>query len=182
MSYASVDKLQKMLATEVFGYAADKKKASGRALGTLVEIITFYTLCAWKLRDAIAIERAIPEFANLDIIHNVEFSLHPIMERHTVSLHPLDLPVTSRKLINAGAPIAAGHTTKSQQLVTSKHVMRNAAVISKDDQGFTTANLSSMGCQGLRRRAGESPRCSICDLRVQACGGRRGYEERAADH
>jgi hypothetical protein len=55
LSYASVDKLQKMLAAEVFGYAADKKKASGRALGTLVEIITFYTLCAWKLRDAIAI-------------------------------------------------------------------------------------------------------------------------------
>jgi NADH-quinone oxidoreductase subunit E len=43
-SYASVDKLQNMLATEVFSYAKDKKKASGRALGTLVEIVTFYTL------------------------------------------------------------------------------------------------------------------------------------------
>ncbi|MCK4342378.1 MAG: hypothetical protein KAY37_11725 [Phycisphaerae bacterium] len=148
MSYASVDKLQKMLAAEVFGYAADKKKASGRALGTLVEIITFYTLCAWQLRDAIAIERAIPEFANPDIIHNVEFSLHPIIERHTVSLEPLHLPVTSRKLVKAGAPIAAGHTAKSQELVTSKHVMRNAAVISKGDHGFTTANLSSMDAEG----------------------------------
>lgn len=148
MSYTSVDKLQKMLAAEVFGYAADKKKASGRALGTLVEMITFYTLCAWKLRDAIAIERPIPEFANPDIIHNVEFSLHPIVGMRSVSIKPLDLPVTSRKLVKAGAPIAAGQTAKSQQLVTSKHVMRNAAVISKDDQGFTTANLSSMDAKG----------------------------------
>lgn len=92
MSFASVDKLQKMLAAEVFGYAADKKKASGRALGTLVEIITFYTLCAWKLRDAIAIERPIPEFANPDIIHNVEFSLHPIVGVRSVSIRPLDCP------------------------------------------------------------------------------------------
>jgi hypothetical protein len=28
LTYASVDKLQNMLATEVFGYAKDKKKAS----------------------------------------------------------------------------------------------------------------------------------------------------------
>jgi hypothetical protein len=46
LAYPSVDKLQNMLAAEVFGYAADRKKASGRALGTLVEIVTFYTLCA----------------------------------------------------------------------------------------------------------------------------------------
>jgi hypothetical protein len=40
-----------MLASEVFGYMIDKKKASGRALGTLIEIVTFYTLCAWGLTD-----------------------------------------------------------------------------------------------------------------------------------
>ncbi len=148
MSYPSVDKLQKMLAAEVFGYAADKKKASGRALGTLVEIITFYTLCAWKLRDAIAIERPIPEFANPGIVHNVEFSLHPIVGTYSVSIKPLDLPITSRKLIKAGAPITEAHTEKKKDLVTSKHVMRNAAVISKDDQGFITANLSSMDATG----------------------------------
>jgi len=144
LSYASVDKLQKMLATEVFGYAADKKKASGRALGTLVEIITFYTLCAWDLRDAIAIEKPIPEFANPDIIHNVEFSLHPNIRTRSVSIKPLDLPITSRKLINAAGPMEAGHTAKSQQLVSKDHVMRNAAVIATSDHGFTTANLSSM--------------------------------------
>ena len=49
MAYPSVDRLQNMLAKEVFHYAKDVKKASGRALGTLVEIITFYSLKSWGL-------------------------------------------------------------------------------------------------------------------------------------
>jgi hypothetical protein len=39
MAYESVDQLQKTLAETVFTYAEDKKKAAGRALVTLVEII-----------------------------------------------------------------------------------------------------------------------------------------------
>ena len=42
MSYESVDALQRTLTASVFQYAADKKKAAGRALGTLVEIVTFH--------------------------------------------------------------------------------------------------------------------------------------------
>lgn len=49
MSYQSVDKLQLTLAKKVFHYAKDAKKASGRALGTMVEIITFYLLKDWGL-------------------------------------------------------------------------------------------------------------------------------------
>ena len=54
----------------MFSYAIDRKKAAGRALSTLVEIVTFYTLRAWDLRDHIVIERPVPEFANPDIVHN----------------------------------------------------------------------------------------------------------------
>ena len=78
MVFESVDALQRTLADTVFKYATDRKKAAGRALGTLVEIITFYTLNMWNLRDHVVIERSVPEFANPDILHNVEFSLHPI--------------------------------------------------------------------------------------------------------
>ncbi len=78
MTFESVDALQRTLANTVFKYAADRKKAAGRALGTLVELVTFYTLCAWDFRDHMVIERSVPEFANRDIMHNVEFSLHPI--------------------------------------------------------------------------------------------------------
>ena len=42
MPYPSIDKVQNVLAEEVFGYAKDRKKAAGRALGTFIEIINFY--------------------------------------------------------------------------------------------------------------------------------------------
>ena len=43
MPYESVDTLQNALTQDVFHYARDAKKAAGRALGTVVEIIAFYS-------------------------------------------------------------------------------------------------------------------------------------------
>lgn len=88
MPFESVDKVQKLLADSVFRYASDRKKAAGRALGTLVEIITFYTLCAWSLRNHTVIERSVQEFANPEIVHNVEFSLHPMKNHYDVRVSP----------------------------------------------------------------------------------------------
>lgn len=142
MSYPSVDKLQKMLAETVFGYAVDKKKASGRALGTLVEIVTFYTLCAWGLRDSVAIERPVPEFANGGITHNVEFSLHPIVGSRTVKVPASAMPLTSAKLFKAAGAPAAPYAVRAQFLVSKGLVMRNAAVIAESDHAFVTANVT----------------------------------------
>lgn len=97
MTYPSVDKLQKVLAKDVFHYAKDAKKASGRALGTLVEIITFYSLKAWGLERYVAIERPLPEFANPEITHNVEYSLYPSTILKTFE-YDRDLPITARKI------------------------------------------------------------------------------------
>lgn len=148
VAYASVDKLQNMLAKEVFGYAKDKKKASGRALGTLVEMVTFYTLCAWELRDHIAIERSVPEFAHPEITHNVEFSLHPIASTRSVTLKPLHLPVTSRKVLQAAGATPAGLKARQETLVTTHRVMRNAAIVAERDGGFVTAHLIEFGANG----------------------------------
>src|SRR5579862_8999707 len=49
MSYESIDAIQKALADDVFKHAKDRKKAAGRALGTIVELITYYTLRQWGL-------------------------------------------------------------------------------------------------------------------------------------
>lgn len=49
MAYPSVDHLQKVLTKKVFHYAKDSKKAAGRALGTLVEIITIITPAGKRL-------------------------------------------------------------------------------------------------------------------------------------
>lgn len=148
MAYESVDKLQNMLATEVFKYAKDKKKASGRALGTLVEIVTFYTLCAWELRDYIAIERSVPEFAHPEIAHNVEFSLHPVASTRPITLKPLHLPVTSAKVLRAMGPTPAGFMNRQETLVTTRRVMRNAAVVAERPGGFVTAHLIEMDAKG----------------------------------
>ena len=44
MAYESVDKLQNALGEKVFHYTQDKKKAAGRALGTMIEITTYYLI------------------------------------------------------------------------------------------------------------------------------------------
>jgi hypothetical protein len=76
MGYDSVDKLQNLLASEVFHYTNDRKKAAGRALGTFVELIIYYVIKNWNLEHFTAIEHSLPEFANNEITHNVEFTLH----------------------------------------------------------------------------------------------------------
>lgn len=148
LSYPSVDKLQNTLASEVFTYCKDVKKASGRALGTLVELVTFYTLCAWGLRDQIAIERGVPEFANDDIRHNVEFSLHPLIQNTSVTIKPLHLPVTSSKIIRVLDKPLEEVTARNERLVSRNQIMRNAAVIGERDGGFITAHLVEMDASG----------------------------------
>src|SRR3989338_9003029 len=98
MSYQSVDQLQKVLTEKVFHYAKDSKKAAGRALGTLVEIITFYSLKSWGLERHVAIERPLPEFGNDDITHNVEYSLHPSTPLATSEFSRKALPITAKKI------------------------------------------------------------------------------------
>ena len=94
MSFESVDALQQALTKNVFHYAKDAKKAAGRALGTLVEIINFYLLKAWGYEKYIAIERHIPEYANNDLTHNVEFTLHPSENIAVLGLAETELPFT----------------------------------------------------------------------------------------
>ncbi|MGC8551866.1 MAG: hypothetical protein ACP5O7_03275 [Phycisphaerae bacterium] len=144
MTYPSIDKLQNMLVEEVFGYAKDKKKASGRALGTLVEIVTFYTLCAWQMRNATAIERPIPEFANPDITHNVEFSVHPIVGSRKVTFNLAHLPITAKKIMKLPGAMPDGLPVRNEQVLSRNNVMRNAAVVAQHLSGFTTAHIDRL--------------------------------------
>jgi len=155
LTFKSVDVLQKTLAESVFKYASDRKKAAGRALGTLVELVTFYTLRAWDLRDHIVIERSVPEFANPDILHNVEFSLHAIRTRHQVTVRQVALPLTPAKISQSLAAIQ-GKEYKSTQLLTKGNVMRNACVLADEGSHLFLANLDE-----------EQPsayRLTVCDL------------------
>lgn len=155
MAFESVDVLQRTLADTVFKYAKDKKKAAGRALGTLVEIITFYTLQMWDLRNHVVIERPVPEFANPDILHNVEFSLHPIQARHTVEISPLSLPLTAAKL-KRHLPFLHETSVKSAQVLSRDSVKRNATVLVEKGTGPVVANVDILN--------DSSCRLTVCEL------------------
>lgn len=142
MAYESVDALQRALTKNVFHYAKDTKKAAGRALGTFVEIVTFYLLKSWGYEKHTAIERRLPEYGNPEITHNVEFTLHPSYEVATVTLPRADLPFTARKIAklmkNLGWTIS---DMKSTQLLNSQQILRNACTLYEDDSRIIIAYL-----------------------------------------
>lgn len=142
MPYESVDVLQRALTKDVFHYAKDAKKAAGRALGTLVEIVTFYLLKSWDYEKYIAIERRLPEYANPEITHNVEFSLHPSQEIAAITLPKTSLPFTTKKI----SKLIKGTSwteldLKSTQLLTTDEVLRNACTLYEDDSTLIIAYL-----------------------------------------
>ncbi|MBI5970741.1 MAG: hypothetical protein HY884_06265 [Deltaproteobacteria bacterium] len=147
MSYPSIDQLQKALAQEVFHYAQDKKKAAGRALGTLVEVITFYVLKSWNFHEHIAIERPLPEYSNEDITHNVEYSLHPSAPIANIEFPSDYLPLSVAKIVKALAShgiTVKNHHRKTHQLLSSDCVLRNACTIADEDGSFLVATLTNM--------------------------------------
>lgn len=157
MAFESVDALQKILAENVFRYATDRKKAAGRALGMLIEIVTFYMLLGWKHRDNIVIEHSIPEYANSEILHNVEFSLHPVQARHKLTIDPVSLPITTAKILNY-SPLLKRKIIqpKTTQIVSSKLVKRNAAVLANNETCLVVANVDSIDRQTCK--------LTICEL------------------
>lgn len=145
MAYESVDQLQKVLADKVFHYTTDAKKAAGRALGTMVEIITFYLLKSWDFEHSISIEKSLPEYGNPDITHNVEFSLHPLLRQQAISIESPSLPLTSSKLLSRiSKPIDVDSFEKvSTTLITKDSVLRNACTIASSKNSNLVAVLNS---------------------------------------
>ncbi len=145
MTYKSVDQLQKVLADEVFHYTKDAKKAAGRALGTLVEIITFYLLKSWDFEQSIAIERSLTEYGNPEITHNVEYSLHPILAQRKVVLHPPKLPITSSRIISEleRQYSISGLRSSGMVLLTADGVLRNSCTIANADRSRFVATVTS---------------------------------------
>jgi len=146
MPYESVDQLQKVLVKVVFHYAKDSKKAAGRALGTLVEIITFYMLKSWGFEHSIAIERALAEYGNPDITHNVEYSLHPILRQQRL-VFPHKLPINSTRIlksINQTSFSFADFTKSNRVLLTSGGILRNSCVIANGKSSHLVATLDSI--------------------------------------
>ena len=131
MAYESVDKLQKALVKNVFHYTKDSKKAAGRALGTIVEIITYYLIKTWGLNNQISIERGLEEYGNPEITHNVEFSLHPIVRSSFLTIDKTDKSITANKILKSLGVLKynlKGFEPTNNQLLNNG-VLRNACTI-----------------------------------------------------
>ncbi len=144
MSYQSVDKLQNALSENIFHYAKDKKKASGRALGTIVEIITFYLVKSWKLNNSVSIERGLEEYGNPEITHNVEYSLHPILNKYEISLPNKGKSLTANSMLKElekqNVDIKK-FTKKNNTLLSIHDIIRNACTIGISNTSYLIATL-----------------------------------------
>ncbi len=147
MAYESVDKLQNALGTQVFHYTQDKKKAAGRALGTMVEIITYYLLKTWGFNNSTSIERGLVEYGNEEISHNVEYSLHPIIKEYEVTIPNDGNSITSIKILKALEEIAdiSKFEKKSNNLLDKHQILRNACTIAESKDTFLLTSFKTFG-------------------------------------
>ena len=146
MSHESIDKIQRVLADTVFAHTKDAKKASGRALGTFVEIVTYYLLKTWGLNDQISIERGLEEYGNADITHNIEFSLHPIIRNAACVLEKNKKTITAGTILKLleGQQLDLGGLQKTSNQLLNKEVLRNACTIAVAKDSFLLASVTDI--------------------------------------
>lgn len=139
MSYKSIDSLQKVLAERVFSHTKDSKKAAGRAIGTMIETITYYLLREWGISRSISIERGLPEYGNSEITHNVEFSLHPIVTETQIRM-PVCYPVTA-KAIMKNLEVDDNFRLKNYTLLSKEQILKNACVLAETNSHILLADV-----------------------------------------
>lgn len=146
MAYESVDKLQKVLAEQIFSHTRDPKKAAGRALGTFIEIITYYLLKTWGFNHQTSIERKLVEYGNPAITHNVEFSLHPVIREHILHIDKSDRTITANVIKKAlekenKFDVSAYKNKFISHLLTKEGILRNAYTMTKSDDSYLLCSI-----------------------------------------
>lgn len=147
MAYESVDILQNALGEQVFHYTQDRKKAAGRALGTMIEIITYYLLKTWGFNNSTSIERGLVEYGNEEISHNVEYSLHPIINEFELIIPNDGNSITSTKILKAleNHYDLSKFDKKTNNLLDKHNILRNACSIAESQDTFLLTSFKSFG-------------------------------------
>jgi hypothetical protein len=141
MSYQSIDEMQKLLSKTVFSHTDSPKKAAGRALGTIVEIVSFYLIKAWGHEHRIAIERHLPEYANKDIVHNVEFTFHRSKLINAIP-RPQNDNISSTWIFNNSNLPVGFRKIKTSRNLTKNNIIKNACTFAISDDSFCNAYFS----------------------------------------
>ncbi|MFM7098181.1 MAG: hypothetical protein ACKO16_12280 [Gemmataceae bacterium] len=153
MPYESIDKIQIALAKSVFKNKGDKKKAAGRALGTIVELITYFWLKKHGFRNDLSIEHKLFEFGNSEIRHNVEFGLHPIVDEKKIIInHNSGVSLTAKKFKKSLATLPdlesfEGIAFEGENIVDKNNLIKNSNVVFKNDDFFVTLNVDSINAK-----------------------------------
>jgi hypothetical protein len=142
MSYLSIDQMQNLLAKTVFSHTESSKKAAGRALGTIVEIVSYYLLKAWGHEHKIAIEKPLPEYANQDIMHNVEFTFHRNRLIDTLTT-PEGSTISSTKIFNSTSLLEGFQKSKTSRNLIKAGIIKNACTFAYSESSFCNAYLSN---------------------------------------
>jgi len=145
MAFESIDKLQNALAEKVFHYTQDKKKAAGRALGTMVEIISYYLLKTWGFNNSTSIERGLVEYGNEEITHNVEYSLHPIVNEFEIELENDGKSLTATRILKEleKQTNLSKFEKKNNNLLDKHNILRNACTIAESSDSFLLTSFKS---------------------------------------
>ena len=144
--------LQNALGEQVFHYTKDKKKAAGRALGTMVEIITFYLLKTWGFNHSVSIERKLAEYGNEEISHNVEYSLHPINEVKNISLPNDGNSLTASKIFRGidDENYTDKFERKNNTLLDKHNILRNGCTIGISDNSYSISSIFQLELMRLK--------------------------------
>lgn len=131
----------------MFHYTQNKKKAAGRALGTMVEIITYYLLKTWGFNNSTSIERGLAEYGNDEILHNVEYSLHPIIREYEIKISNDGNSITSTKVLSALKHLTniTNFKKKTNNLLDKHNILRNACTIAESANTFLLTSFKSFG-------------------------------------
>lgn len=142
MSYQSIEAVQEALSNTTFAKRKDSRKAAGRALGTLLELITYYLLKDYGLLHNMCIERPLYEYANDEISHNVEFTLH---DSKTITSfgYPDNASLTPAR-ISASAHLNYGSSfVKKSNNPYKQGLLKNAATLYESSDTIVNAYADS---------------------------------------
>ena len=147
MTYKSLDKLQNTLGEKIFRHTKDKKKSAGRLLGTIVEIISYYLLKTWGFNNSISIERSLAEYGNKEILHNIEYSLHPIINEYEIDIENDGKSITATKVLQKLAKVTdiSKFIKKNNNLLDIRNILRNSCTIAESKDSFLLTSFKKTG-------------------------------------
>lgn len=150
MGYPSIDTLQKVLGETVFGHTKDSKKAAGRALGTFVELITYYWFRSHGFGDDLSIERFLPEYGNNEIKHKVEFLFYPVVSKINF-LPDFKCPYTASKIAQTiGLPDRFTINKACGGLLSGRGILKNSFIVGEYEDEIAVADLCENGGVSVR--------------------------------